>query len=296
MKSQVSFLIGAALLGSAAYSASAQENVPLEGPPERLQGTCPPNGYHRPIYGAFGDNDGILRGYEVANPCVLQEAVVAAEVIGMGRFSPIGVKNVQTVRFGATGSLNRIAGSGGSFSDIDIAISYALPAIRITTREGAEGSELSGAVFAQGQAWDEDAPGFNPRAADRGADERRAPLHLLTPFGALLSIIEAEGHATVSNEGGATVLSGTSPYDRLPVRVTLDAQNRPIAVEVMSGTDVYRASFEGYRDDWEPPYLVVFPAQIHWTLNGQALANLEVTRFKSNPYVVFPVPAVAAVE
>ena len=38
--------------------------------------------------------------------------------------------------------------------------------------------------------------------------------------------------------------------------------------------------------------IVIFPSQISWTLDGRPLADLKVTAFKSNPYVVFPVPAV----
>src|SRR5690349_19676211 len=32
--------------------------------------TCPASGYAKPWYGMAGDNDGQLRGYEIASPCV----------------------------------------------------------------------------------------------------------------------------------------------------------------------------------------------------------------------------------
>jgi hypothetical protein len=252
---------------------------------------CPENGYSKPAFGGFGDNDGLIRAYEIAGPCVLKEAIAAAEALGMGRYRPIGVKNISTARFGASGMLADDAGRIAKYADIDFAISYMEPAIRITTRSvGADSPEL-GRVFADGVAWNEASPGIDTRKAPANAATTRAPLPLLTPFGALLAIIEAEGHATASQEGGRTVLSGTSPYNKLPVKLVLDEKMLPISVEVRSGDNVYAASFSDYKTDWEPPYLFTFPAKLNWTLNGKPYADLAITRFKSNPYVIFPVPA-----
>jgi len=61
-------------------------------------------------------------------------------------------------------------------------------------------------------------------------------------------------------------------------------------VTVKANGHVYGATFADYRDTWEPAYLVIFPSEIHWTLDNRPLADLKVTAFKSNPYVVFPVP------
>jgi hypothetical protein len=88
------------------------------------------------------------------------------------------------------------------------------------------------------------------------------------------------------------VLSGTSPLDGIDVSVTLDGQHRPVEVTARANGRTYGATFADYRDTWEPKYLVIFPSQITWTLDGKPLAALKVTAFKSNPYVVFPVPEV----
>jgi hypothetical protein len=37
---------------------------------------------------------------------------------------------------------------------------------------------------------------------------------------------------------------------------------------------------------------MIFPTTIKWTLDGKPLADLKVTFFRSNPYIVFPVPDV----
>jgi len=118
----------------------------------------------------------------------------------------------------------------------------------------------------------------------------REPLIKLTPFGALWSIIEAEGHAKVATVSGKTVLTGTSPYDGMEVTITLDDKQRPESVIAKANGHVYGATFSDYRDTWEPAYLVIFPSEIHWTIDKRPLADLKVTAFKSNPYVVFPIP------
>jgi hypothetical protein len=86
------------------------------------------------------------------------------------------------------------------------------------------------------------------------------------------------------------MLTGTSPLDGIEVSTTLDAEHRPIEVTAKANGHTYGATFADYRDTWESKYLVIFPSQIRWTLDGKPLADLKVTAFKSNPYVVFPVP------
>jgi hypothetical protein len=280
-----------ATLGFVTLFAMPTGVIAQSAPPAPPELKCPVNGYSKPAYGGFGDNDGLVRAYEIAGPCVLKEAIAAAEALGMARYKPVGVKNISTVRFGATGVLADDSARLAKHTDIDFAISYMEPAIRITTSSKGFESPEAGRVFADGKAWNEGAPGMNTRKAPGSAAAARAPLLLLTPFGALLAIIEAEGHATVSREGGRTVLSGTSPYNKLPVKLVLDEKMLPISVEVRAGKDVYAATFADYKSDWEPPYLFTFPAKINWSLNGKPYANLDVTRFKSNPYVIFPVPA-----
>ena len=48
--------------------------------------------------------------------------------------------------------------------------------------------------------------------------------------------------------------------------------------------------FADYRGNWEPNVWMIFPAEIKWTLDGKPLADLHTTFFRSNPYIVFPIP------
>ena len=274
-------VIGAAglLIGT---SAGAQQPVPV---------VCPAGGYAAPMYGVFGQNGGGGQtSYEIASPCIPKEVRDAAEAIGMGRTRPLGVKNVITIMFSAEGTL---AGQGGMdrLSKADFHLSYVVPGMRMflngTRADGKPLSQIR--VFADTWAWNETEEGIGATPAMAALAER-APLIKLTPFGALWSVIEAEGNARVGTLAGKTTLTGTSPYDGMEVMTVLDNKQRPESVTVKANGHVYGATFADYRDTWEPAYLVIFPSEIHWTLDNRPLADLKVTAFKSNPYVVFPVP------
>ncbi len=252
---------------------------------------CPPGGYVPPMYGVFGQNGGGGQvSYEIASPCIPKEVRDAAEAIGMGRNKPLGVKNVITIMFSAEGTL---ADQGGAdkLSKADFHINYVVPAMRMflngTRADGKPLAEIR--VFADTWAWNEVKEGAGATPAMAALAER-APLIKLTPFGALWSIIEAEGHAKIATVAGKMTLTGTSPYDGMEVTLALDNKQRPESVTVKANGHVYGATFADYRDNWEPAYLVIFPSEIHWTKDNRPLADLKVTAFKSNPYVVFPVP------
>ncbi len=267
-----------------ATSAAAQQPAAL---------VCPSGGYAPPMYGVFGVNGGGGQvSYEIASPCIPKEVRDAAEAIGMGRTKPLGVKNVITIMFSAEGTLAGAAGMD-KLSKGDFHINYVVPAMRMflngTHSDGKPLSEIR--VFADAWAWNEAKEGVGAIPA-MGSLAERAPLTRLTPFGALWSVIEAEGHARVETIAGKIKLTGTSPYDGMEVTTTLDKEQRPESVTVKANGHVYGATFADYRANWEPAYLVIFPSEIHWTRDSRPLADLKVTAFKSNPYVVFPVPEV----
>ena len=278
-------LLATVLIQVQAYG---QVAAPAPAPP-----TCPASGYAPPTYGVFGQNGGDgATAYEIASPCIGQKVRDAAEAIGMGRTKPLGVKNVIGIIFSAEGTL---AGPGGTMDKVtkaDFQIAYYLPAMRLalegTHADGKPFKEIR--VFNDIYSWNEEKEGIGATAAMNALPER-SPLVKLTPFGALWSVIEAEGHTKVSTVNGKDVLTGASPYDGIEVTTTLDDQHRPVEVTAKANGHVYGATFAGYRDTWEPKYLVVFPSQIRWTLDGRPLAEWRVTAFKSNPYIVFPVPA-----
>lgn len=273
--------------------------------------TCPSSGYaSQAYYAMFGQNGGDGQtAYEIASPCIGQDVRDVATAIGMGRNKLLSVKNVITIQFSATGTMAD-AGGMARLSKADFHIAYYLPAMRMflngTRADGKPLNEIR--VFADEYAWNETQEGRGATPALNTLNDR-APLLKLTPFGAMWSLIEAEGHTVVSKRAdGKTVLTGTSPYDGIEVSVTVEDPHRstlgvapytpdktlrlPIAVTAKANGHVYGATFADYRDDMEPNVWILFPRQIQWTLDGRPLADLTVTYFRSNPYVVFPIPAV----
>jgi hypothetical protein len=228
-----------------------------------------------------------------------------AESIGMGRNTLLGVKNVIGIMFSAEGTLAD-AGGMARLTRADFHMAYYLPAMRmLLTGTRANGQPLEDIrVFSGEYAWNEAEEGRGATPATNTLNER-APLLKLTPFGAMWSVIEAEGHTVVSRVNGNTVLTGTSPYDGIEVAVTIADQHLklgpyspeetirlPVDVMAKANGHVYGATFAEYRDNWEPNVWMIFPSRITWRLDGKPLADLRVTYFRSNPYIVFPVPEI----
>ena len=76
--------------------------------------------------------------------------------------------------------------------------------------------------------------------------------------------------------------------------VALDADKRPSRIEIAINHPVLGATtvatvLSDYRD-WEK-LGVWFPARIVQTIGTRKTQDLRVTEFRSNPYVIFPVPA-----
>jgi hypothetical protein len=272
--------------------------------------TCPANGYGaQAYYGVFGQNGGDGNtAYEVASPCIGKDVREVAESIGMGRSTVLGVKHVIGVQFKADGTM--ADGNGmAKLTNAEFHIAYYIPAMR----EFLNGTKANGQplkeirVFANEYAWNETQEGRGATAAANALNDR-LPLIKLTPFGAMWSVIEAEGHTVVSKTAdGKTVLTGTSPYDGIEVAITVEDSKQhaklgpygttelirlPVAVTAKANGHVYGATFADYRGDLEPNVWMIFPTQIKWTLDGKPLADLRVTFFRSNPYIVFPIPDV----
>jgi hypothetical protein len=260
-------------------------------------------------YAQFGQNGGDGNtAYEIASPCIGKDVREVAESIGMGRNKLLGVKNVITIMFSAEGSMAD-AGGTAKLTKSDFHMAYYLPAMRMLLNgTRANGQPLKDIrVFSGDYAWNEAQEGRGATSA-MGTLNDRAPLLKLTPFGALWSLVEAEAHTVVSKTpDGKTVLTGTSPYDGIEVSMTVEDRidhprlgpyapgetvRLPITVTAKANGHVYGASFANYRGDWEPNVWMIFPQDLKWTLDGKPLADLKVTYFRSNPYVVFPVPDV----
>jgi hypothetical protein len=302
MRRVIAFSV-AALLTGAALLAQGGGPAPAAGPPQ----TCAPNGYGaQGYYGMFAQNDDGFTAYEIASPCIGKDVREVAESIGMGRGKVMGVKNVIGVQFRADGTMADGTGMA-RLANAEFQIAYYLPAMRMflngTKANGQPLKEIR--VFADQYAWNETDEGRGATAAMASLGER-LPLTKLTPFGAMWSVIEAEGHTVVTRTpDGKTVLTGTSPYDGIETSITVEDSRQhlklgpydptelirlPVAVTVKASGHTYGATFADYRGDLEPNVWMIFPTTMKWTMDGKPLADLKVTFFRSNPYIVFPMP------
>ena len=286
MKKLTAIASAVILIGSAAH---AQQGAPAPARPAAPAWSCGPNGYAKPLYGLAGDNDGIGAPYEDASPCTPQILKDAAEAVGMGRDFPMGIKNVPVILYSATGTLAPAPGKAPVKVDkLDVQLNYYLPAARVAiTTGGATAIRVTNDDY----NWSEKSEGVFSGDLPATNHNDLEPFLKLTPGGVMFSVIDAEGNAKVSTVGGHTVVSGMSPYDHIPVTVTFDDKNRPIAATAKMNGHTYAATYDGWSDKWEPHYLVIFPEKMTWTVDGKPYADLTVTAFRSNPYAIFAVPA-----
>src|SRR5262245_46086151 len=298
----VAFLLAGVAIG--AQMANQQPTGPAP--------TCPASGYMpQAYYAMFGQNGGDGQtAFEIASACTGQDVRDVATAIGMGRNQVLGVKNIITIMFTADGTWTDPAGGGTSrLTKTDFHMAYYLPAMRMflngTRANGQPLKEIR--VFANTYAWNEAQEGRGATAATNALTDRM-PLLKLTPFGALWSLIDAEGHVAVSKSAdGKTILTGTSPYDGIEVAVTVEDRRQhpklgpyyenelirlPVAVTAKANGHVYGARFADYLGGTplEPDVWVIFPKRLTWTIDGKPLADLTVSYFRSNPYIVFPIP------
>ena len=175
--------------------------------------TCPANGYGaQAYYGVFGQNGGDGNtAYEVASPCIGKDVREVAESIGMGRSTVLGVKHVIGVQFKADGTM--ADGNGmAKLTNAEFHIAYYIPAMR----EFLNGTKANGQplkeirVFANEYAWNETQEGRGATAAMNALNDR-LPLVKLTPFGAMWSVIEAEGHTVVTRTADGRTVSIENP-------------------------------------------------------------------------------------
>ena len=213
----------------------------------------------------FAQNDDGFTAYEIASPCIGKDVREVAESIGMGRGKVMGVKNVIGVQFRADGTMADGTGMA-KLTNAEFHIAYYLPAMRMflngTKANGQPLKEIR--VFADQYAWNEAQEGQGAAAAMNTLADRM-PLTKLTPFGAVWSVIEAEGHTVVSKTAdGKTVLTGTSPYDGIETSVTVEDSRQhpklgpyeptelirlPVAVTVKANGHTFGATFADYRGD-----------------------------------------------
>ena len=210
----------------------------------------------------------------------------AVNSLGMERGVRRQQTSINTIYFLARGTFD--SGDGAKPTERALfSLSYAIPAIRTdVTRQKARSIEVANGDV----AWNETEPGIGATKTSDAAADRLRQLWL-TPHGALRAMVDARAKnpqaVAIQTSGAGTTFS--LPFAGGPLEVAVDATHRPQRVKWTLPNAVYEAEFSNYKD-WEL-LDVFFPQRIVQRVNGKVTAELTVTEFRSNPYVVFPIPA-----
>jgi hypothetical protein len=219
-----------------------------------------------------------------------------ANALGAIRGTQREWKSINRIYYIADGAISA-PGGGGRWTDYKLTrgmveMNYVMPALRVDITRSAGGKVDRSIEVARGDAaWNETAPGVGATNA-AGAAKGRRWLIYTTPHG----VVRAAMEAADKNAAGVTIDANgfkfTSPEGA--ATVALDAGKRPSRIEMpvthpVLGATTVATDLSDYRD-WEK-LGVWFPARIVQTIGARKAQDLRVTEFRSNPYVIFPVPA-----
>ena len=221
----------------------------------------------------------------------------AAEALGMVRTVSIATgrttnKGIIAIRYTAKGMLQE---GRTKYQVVNVVADFAhyLPASRVDWElVGPNGQKTRRIeVVRDKQAWNETTPGMGATAAPNEATRRLRQLWL-TPHAAIWAAIDAQDRVTMSTVNGKTVLRFPSPLDNAPMQIVLGADRRPEQIQVQDGAQSLIVEYSDYKD--LEVYEVFFPHKIVQRRGGQVVMDLTVAEGHSNPYLAFPIPAVAA--
>jgi hypothetical protein len=219
-----------------------------------------------------------------------------ANALGMLRGTQREWKSINRIYYIADGSISA-PGAGGRWTDYKltrgmIEMNYAMPALRVDLSRSVNGKTERSIEVARGDAaWNETEPGIGATNAPGAAKGRRWLIYTTTH-----GVVRAGMEAALKDASSVTVdakgFKFTSPEGA--TTVALDANKRPSRIEIaiqhpVLGATMVASDLSDYRD-WEK-LGVWFPARIVQTMAGRKAQDLRVTEFRSNPYVIFPIPA-----
>lgn len=220
----------------------------------------------------------------------------SANALGAIRGTRREWRSINRIYYIADGSVS-VPGEGGRWTDYKlirgmVEMNYAIPALRVDlARSDGRRTDRSIEVARGDASWNETEPGLGATNA-AGAAKGRRWLIYTTPHGAVRAAMEAADKNASSVTVDAKGFKYTAPDGASTV--ALDSNKRPSRIEiaivhpVLGATNV-TTDLSDYRD-WEK-LGVWFPARIVQTIGGRKAQDLRVTEFRSNPYVIFPIPA-----
>jgi hypothetical protein len=250
-------------------------------------------------------------------PDLKQALYNMADSLGMLR-SVREVDQLMTVEIWGSGTMREVGpkdvGPPVQIKSYYAQIAYDFPGMRvdITRASGTPAREIQ--VVSGTFAWNEIGeiggglvPNWGSAVPAMGSVSDRLLRLWTTPFGVVKAAAAAGEQTKVTVENGAVVVTfplvNSKPGQTVnmvvgelmgtPVKVTLDANNRPARVEVRYGNRVMTTTYSNYGDLNESDYKadIYLPARVVRTVDGQTVLDLTIEKSNTyNPYVIMPVP------
>ena len=237
---------------------------------------------------------------------------MAADALGMGRFSDIGAANTRLPGIDIINTME-VQGSGTSDmggrqvkTDFHVALGYNPVAARVELTRTPDGGAAQHTIetVRDTYAWNESeigaglVPGKGVATPAMTAVRERL-LHIwMLPYGVIKAAYAAGDKTVVATEAGATTISAplTGPLAGITVKATLDANNLMTKVEARADNQAlanlnWEADYSNYADHAEVLTDVKTPGHLVLKQGGRTVVDLTVKTWETNnPYLVFPVP------
>jgi len=146
-------------------------------------------------------------------------------------------------------------------------------------------------VFTDESNWQEASPGVSVADSETQVSAPTRAL-MLVPQGAVRAALEAEsasvGSVDRGVEGGSTTYAFTAPQGEVTITVETDGLPTAISVGASSDQPAFVVKFSDYFD-WEL-LDVPFPKAIEIQRGSEPARRLNVTEYRTNPYLIFPKP------
>jgi hypothetical protein len=236
----------------------------------------------------------------------------AAEALGMIRWSDIGAGTTRLPGIDVVNTME-LQGSGTVESagravktQYHVALGYNPPAMRVEMTRMGDGGAAQRTIqtVRETYAWDESeigaglVPGKGTATPAMAALKERLLQLWTLPHGVVKAALAAGEKATVSTEGGATVITFplTGQLAGITMKATLDSNSLVTKVETRSDNPALanlatQTEYSSYADRGEVLSDVKSPGRIIRRQGGRTLLDIEVKTWEgNNPYLVFPVP------
>jgi len=223
---------------------------------------------------------------EAVDSVAYGELTELSRKLGMLRGMHRTWRSINRINFKGTGDcLRETETDGGCFVEMN----FVQQALRSQVEPEAGQSDI--VVHTEGSTWQESSPGVAVEGSEALVSIASRSL-MLVPQGAVRAALEAEsataGSVDRSVEGDFVTYAFTMPQGEVTITVKFDGL--PTAINVGSTNDqpVLMVKLSDYFD-WEL-LDVPFPKTIEIQRGTQPSRRLNVTEYRTNPYLIFPRP------